>query len=302
MEYKPQQLFLFIFIALIGFGAYILLSMALPLLNSNPFFAIATFGGLAVAIYFAVMYIKSMNTQAKAKLSGMMLMLILLVSGAGVFFTAYAFNVGGTQDVIDNIVTPPPASGTRLTIYYEDESIAPQVFDSKDYDDMGIPLAIYSPQSPNPNAPIASVKLEMYMTPTWTSTATLTGYTVTGTYNVYLYKIPPTTILKQFTMPMSPLHPTLTSGQSVVIASATMTNGDIEQLISTNGGVKSTSTVYELTYKLSDFKLAMDFSNGDHVEKTATAPDASFSCVWKDATGTSTITGLTVSFYKTYYQ
>jgi hypothetical protein len=288
MEYKPQQLFLFIFIALIGFGAYILLSMALPLLNSNPFFAIATFGGLAVAIYFAVMYIKSMNTQAKTKLSGMMLMLILLVSGAGVFFTAYAFNVGGTQDVIDSIISPPK-QGTRLTVYYAPDengnTPAPTVYDSskQKLDSLKI---VYGGNT------VSSMKIELYMCPSWTSDASVTSYSITGKVQMRIKTSAGSVIYDSGARNLEPSQPPLINGQSVVISSATITASQLESLANMGNGV------YIFEYiNAEPIKLTINFDNGDSVSASATAPTLNVS-FQHTTSGTSRITGLTVGFYK----
>jgi hypothetical protein len=216
-------------------------------------------------------------------------------------FMIYSFNVGGTKDIIDNYINPP-TSGSILTIYYEDENIDPTVYDSKNFGKDGTPLSIYSSLSSAPNSPIKNLKLEVYMTASWTSTSQMTSYSVSGDYTVILSRVAPAATLKTYTVPMQALHPTLTNGGQAVIASMTISASDIENLISTNGGSKGSSYVYNIVYKLPALTLTMNFENGDTDSETAAAPDTAFACIWKDATGTSSITGLSVNFYRTIYQ
>jgi len=52
---------LFLLVAVIGFGAYLVFSMAIPLLGSNPLIAIATFTGIAIGMWFLMQYVMNMN-------------------------------------------------------------------------------------------------------------------------------------------------------------------------------------------------------------------------------------------------
>jgi len=216
-------------------------------------------------------------------------------------FVVLAGNLGGVRDTIDTYINPPK-SGSILTVYYEDSDITPTRYDSKDYSSDGKPLAIYSSLAPQPDSPVKKVKIEVYMTASWETDSSLSSYTVSGDYTVVLTRVAPSATLKTFNVPMSPLHPTLTNGQSAVIASAELSASQIEQLISGNGGQKGTSYIYVITYKLPQVTLDMTFANGDTDSETAAAPDTAFSCIWRDATGTSSITGLSVSFYRSIYQ
>jgi hypothetical protein len=218
----------------------------------------------------------------------MTLMLILLVSGAGVFFIAYAFNVGGAQDVIDNIVNPPE-QGTRLTVYYAPDANgntpAPTIFDSstQKLDSLKITYGGYT---------VSSLKIEIYMTPSWTSDASLSSYSITGKVQMKIKTTSDSTIFDSGVQNLQPLHPTLVNGQSVVISSASITASQLESLA--NMGNEAYVFQYINTEPI---KLTMNFDNGDSVSASATAPTLTIG--FQHTTGgTSAITGLTVSFYK----
>jgi hypothetical protein len=158
---------------------------------------------------------------------------------------------------------------TKLTVTYE----------------KGDALAIYNSAG---TSKISKIKLELYMTPTYTGT--VSSYSVSGgNMRMQIKTMTGAVKYDSGSIALSLQKPSLSSGNSVVIASATLTSAQIQSLYNVVG---TYSLVYSMT---SPVKLTINFADGASSSQSATASTLTYT--YKIPTTTlSTISGSEVTF------
>lgn len=168
----------------------------------------------------------------------------------------------------------PPEMGTVITIEYEDGST--QRIDTNDPWYRLTQLfkfnegAIQTTSGQNIN----NIKVECYITPTF-SGAEIDYYTVSGAFQMRIQQSssPYSTVYTSPSMPIQPLNPTLRSGQSSVIASATISTSNIQALY---GGWES-GKLYSFQYiNSSPITVTIHFKDGASISQSTTAPQVSY--------------------------
>lgn len=287
MEYKPFLLFIFL-LTITGFAFYFIEFIA-PTLLSNPLWGLIILLTVGAVLYIAFQLIMGMksNNKAKAKISAVMMIAIVAVAGFGFVAFAYWQNILGFGDTINDMINPP-ACGTMLTVNYKDGSS--ETYSSKDnsFDQLKIIDTANSKE-------VVSINTGIFITPSWTSDAQLTSYDVSGTVQMKI-KVAASggaTVYDTGAVNIqNNLHPTLTSGSSATITSMTMTAAQFESIVPT------TTAQYSLEYSNpTPVTVTLHFDNGDAVSKTVTAPTMSWIFQRIPNTGTSSFTGLSVSFF-----
>jgi len=316
MEFKPFLLFLFV--ALISFGGYIVLQIAYgSLISSIPIISIITFLTIGTVMWFLLQYIMNMknNKQAKANISAIILIAIIAFAGIFAIYMMSASNqpIDGTnnsandnsnnnivEDFTDwvsdgwNNLFNKEASATQLTIFYTDGTS--QSYHSGN-GESGLSII-----DKNGGKTVSSLKIELYITPSWTSSSTITSYDVSGTVLMNLNRVTGQGIYTSTPQNIVPLNPkpSLISGQAVVISSATITAAQLEAL----GGSSLGTGDYMIIYaNPSPTTVTLHFANGDSVSKSATAPQLTWvfgHTIGGDSnSGSSTFNSLSVTFWKT---
>ena len=125
------------------------------------------------------------------------------------------------------------------TITYSDGSTQP--FDSRSYTNS---LTILTTSG----ATVSSINTNLNLIPVFTGT--IQSYTLTGNLQI-LINNPDGTLKYQTTMSLQPLHPTLVSGQSVIVASSTLSASVLESLPVYSPWVPGQ------TYKLTDYSYGV---------------------------------------------
>ena len=149
--------------------------------------------------------------------------------------------------------------GMQVTIVYTDGST--WTIDSQKY-----PLEATIIDPANQGREVSYIKIELYMTPTFT--APIIGYSVTGTVRCYIIdQVTNNRIYDTSQKPLEPLKPlpTLTSGQAVMITGATITAEQLEQLYSSWVSGRS----YQMVWQVDSFSVTLNFADGHSETKAA---------------------------------
>jgi hypothetical protein len=178
-------------------------------------------------------------------------------------------------------------AGTLLTITYDNGYKT--ILNSKA---QKLGLAIRLPDTQNA---ISTIKIEVYVQPTFTGT--IQSYTVSGTFNMRMKKILDQSEQQIYDsgnvalQTLSPL-PALTSGQTKVISSATITASQLEQLYS-----GWTNNQQYIIYWSAPTPLSMSitFTDGQVQTRTTGITGVSMVFVYNSA---SQFTGLAATFWR----
>lgn len=299
MEYKPLALFLLV--ALMTFGLFILIQQTFNQISDNPLLMLVVFAVIGTSLWLVIQLVMKMNTDKQGVMKASTAILVFVLVGATMFgcFYAYKNNIGGIGDIVDNIkddiTNASNDGGTRLTVYYGPDASGntpePRVYDSSD-------TSLNTLKIIKDGNTVSSIKIELYVTPTWTSDASLTSYSVSGTFRMRIvYSGAASNVYYDSgSVAINAQHPTLTSGSPAVISSATLSASQIEAL----GNLPTGGLLLEYSNP-SPITMTLNFDNGDTVTKSATAPTLNWGFAHAPNTGVSSFTSLSCQFYATKY-
>lgn len=219
--------------------------------------------------------------------------IILIAAMVLMPFMIYSFNVGGTKDIIDDgidsVFNTDDSIGLMVTLYDENGDAIGNPIKSSQHNNG---LAIKDVAS---GKAVTSLKVELYVTPSWTSDSTLSSYELSGgrfgtkiTNNAGTQMGPVTEAEPSF------MHPTITNGQPSVVTGATFQLSALENANAYNTG----ETYHWIYYMVNPLKMTLHFANGDTIDASQTAPQMDWA-FQKVSSASSTFTSFSVTFYKT---
>jgi len=145
-----------------------------------------------------------------------------------------------------------------LTVFYDDGTN--QIFSPQNFPSLSVVDA-------NSGKVVSTIQVSLYAKSTFTGS--IASYSVTGAFTWQLKQ--GSTVLQTYNMPLKPLNEPVSSGQTITLASSTLTSADLESMYSYVHGY-----TYTIVMTVSNLQMTLYFADGSTATKTATVSPLSW--------------------------